>query len=61
MHSGIVNVLLCGRYCCKILQRFTETLFIKIMSGKFNLLSGFYKCIFVLSDLCYHIYFYRFV
>ena len=57
MHSGIVNVLLCGRYCCQILQRFTETLFIKIMSGKFNLLSGFYKTILVLGDLFGGFYF----
>ena len=57
MHSGIVNVLLCGRYCCQILQRFTETLFIKIMSGKFNLWSGFYKPILVLGDLFGGFYF----
>ena len=31
------------------------------MSGKFILLIGVYKSIFVLSDLYDHIYFYRFV
>jgi len=32
----------------------------KIMSGKFNLLSGCYKSIFVLSYFYDYIYFYRF-